>query len=114
MTTKYLLIIGISGNHQGWGNAYAALVPRLEPRRKERERLMIFSIMGFHPGEDKLAFELSVSLSSADLSHVMNWTNDNEYVGAEFLLTASQIVEIERLCFVDLPRGLDLYLASSG
>ncbi|WP_232006523.1 hypothetical protein [Pseudomonas chlororaphis] len=73
-----------------------------------------FSIMGFRPGEDKLAFELSMSLSSADLSPVMNWTNDNEHIGADFLLTVSQIVEIEQLCFVDLPRGLDLYLASSG
>ncbi|WP_092305729.1 hypothetical protein [Pseudomonas sp. NFIX28] len=75
---------------------------------------MIFSIMGFHPGEDKLAFELSVSLSSADLSPVMNWTNDSECIGVEFRLTASQVLEVERLCFVDLPRGFDLYLASSG
>ncbi|RON10897.1 hypothetical protein BK659_05140 [Pseudomonas brassicacearum] len=75
---------------------------------------MIFSVMGFHPGRDELVFEHGISLSVADLTPVMQWTNTNECIGVDFRLTAAQALEIERLASVVFPEGLDLYLTSSG
>jgi len=74
---------------------------------------MIFSIMGFHPGKDELVFEKCIGLSEKELIPVMKWTKNNEYVGADFRLTAAQASEIERLAFISFPEGLDFYLTSS-
>ncbi|AUF99729.1 hypothetical protein CXQ81_03700 [Pseudomonas sp. 09C 129] len=75
---------------------------------------MMFSVMGFEPGKDELAFEVSINASADELVPVMGWTEISDGIGVDFRLTAAQIVEIEQLCSVRFPEGLDLYLASSG
>ncbi|CAI8880230.1 MULTISPECIES: DUF7683 domain-containing protein [Pseudomonas] len=74
---------------------------------------MMFSVMGFEPGKDELTFEVSINVSVDELAPVMGWTGASDCIGADFRLTAAQIVEIEQLCSVSFPEGMDLYLASS-
>ncbi|MDR9753282.1 hypothetical protein RG836_17680 [Pseudomonas sp. SZMC_28357] len=74
---------------------------------------MIFTVMGFHPGKDELAFEKHISLSVRELGTVMQWTDEHAHVGADFRLTEKQVAEIGRLAVMFFPQGLDFYLTSS-
>jgi len=73
---------------------------------------MSFAVLGFRPGKDELVFEQSLSLAAEELKAVMGWTSDEDHVGAEFRLSATQALEIERLESVAFPHGFDLYLTS--
>ncbi|WP_060613177.1 hypothetical protein [Pseudomonas brassicacearum] len=73
---------------------------------------MSFGVLGFFPGKDELVFEQSISLSVEDLKPVMQWAGSNDHIGADFRLSAKQVLEIERLASLVLPQGLDLYLTS--
>ncbi|NUT84283.1 hypothetical protein THH46_01575 [Pseudomonas sp. NA13] len=73
---------------------------------------MSFWVLGFYPGKDELVFEQSISLSVEDLKPVMQWAGSNDHIGADFRLSAKQVLEIERLASLVLPQELDLYLTS--
>lgn len=73
---------------------------------------MSFVVLGFYPGKDEWVIEQSVSLSVEDLAPVMEWKSNIDYIGADFRLSAKQILEIQRLASVALREDLDLYLTS--
>lgn len=73
---------------------------------------MSFAVLGFYPGKDELVIEQSVSLSVEDLAPVMEWKSNIDHIGADFRLSAKQILEIERLASRALREDLDLYLTS--
>ncbi|MCD9118281.1 hypothetical protein SAMN04488697_10291 [Pseudomonas sp. 43mfcvi1.1] len=75
---------------------------------------MSFLLLGFYPGKDELVFEESIGLSVEDLKTVMQWVGSNDHIGADFRLSAAQVLEIERLASLVFPQGLDLYLTSYG
>jgi len=71
-----------------------------------------FAVLGFYPGKDELVIEQSVSLSVEDLAPVMEWKSNIDHIGADFRLSAKQILEIQRLASRALREDLDLYLTS--
>lgn len=73
---------------------------------------MSFAVLGFYPGKDELVIEQSVSLSVEDLAPVMEWKSNIDHIGADFRLSAKQILEIQRLASRALREDLDLYLTS--
>ena len=58
---------------------------------------MNFAVLGFYPGQDELVFEQSINLSIKDLMPLMLWTDNTDYIGADFKLSKTQIIEIGRL-----------------
>lgn len=73
---------------------------------------MSFGVLGFHPGKDELVFEQNIGLSVAELKTILRWASEDEHIGADFRLSATQVLAIEQLEAVVFPRGLDLYLTS--
>ena len=74
---------------------------------------MSFAVLGFYPGKDELVFEQSNNLSEKDLTPVMHWTDNTDYIGADFKLSKTQIIEIGRLASSAFPTELDFYLTST-
>ena len=74
---------------------------------------MSFAVLGFYPGKDELVFEQSNNLSEKDLTPVMHWTDNTDYIGADFKLSKTQIIEIGRLASLAFPAELDFYLTST-
>ncbi|WP_434602506.1 hypothetical protein J3P91_01295 [Pseudomonas sp. Z4-7] len=73
---------------------------------------MSFAVLGFYPDKDELVIEQSISLSVEDLAPVMEWKSNIDHIGANFRLSAKQILEIQRLASLALREDLDLYLTS--
>jgi hypothetical protein len=71
---------------------------------------MSCAVLGFYPDNDELAFERSISLSVLDLKPLMQWQDSNDHIGADFRLSATQVLELERLTLLAFPGGLELYL----
>ncbi|QXI53829.1 MULTISPECIES: hypothetical protein [Pseudomonas] len=74
---------------------------------------MNFAVLGFYPGQDELVFEQSINLSIKDLMPLMLWTDNTDYIGADFKLSKTQIIEIGRLASLAFPAELDFYLTST-
>jgi hypothetical protein len=72
-----------------------------------------FAVLGFYPGKDELVFEQSIDLSIEDLMSLMFWTDNTDYIGADFKLSKTQIIEIGRLASSAFPTELDFYLTST-
>ena len=66
-------------------------------------------IMGVPDGEDFASFEKEIPVSAADLKPIMGWAKDDDCI-YDYRLTLEQISAIERLCALELPRHLELFL----
>ncbi|MGN8345294.1 pyocin S6 family toxin immunity protein [Pseudomonas sp. SMV71] len=73
-----------------------------------------FNILGFSPDKNGLVFEQCIQLPMEQLMSVMQWKNVDSHVGADFKLSAKQVLEIERLGRMSFCKELDLYLTSYG
>ena len=50
-----------------------------------------------------------IPVSAKDLRPIMSWAKDDDYI-YDYRLTLEQISAIERLCALELPRHLELFL----
>lgn len=69
-------------------------------------------IMGVPEGEDFASYEKNISASVNDLKPIMGWAKDDDYM-YDYRLTAEQINAIEKLCSLELPKDLELFLTCS-
>ncbi|MFJ6088630.1 DUF7683 domain-containing protein [Pseudomonas chlororaphis] len=73
---------------------------------------MKHTIRGVPEGEDFATFEKVLPVSVADLKPIMGWAADDDCV-YDYRLTPEQISAIEKLCSLELPRNLELFLTCS-
>jgi hypothetical protein len=66
-------------------------------------------IMGVQPDDDFPCFEKKLPISTIDLVPIMGWQNDNDCV-FDYHLTKQQIRDIQKLCSLELPEHLELFL----
>ncbi|PAU64873.1 hypothetical protein BZL41_08660 [Pseudomonas sp. PIC25] len=73
---------------------------------------MIFIIEGFPKNGDTLAFEKELGLTADELTPIMGWESEEDYVGVVCTLSDEQVNRIEQLLGRALPRDLELFLAN--
>lgn len=71
---------------------------------------MTFEVIGFASGEDDLRYQQDIPLSREELTVIMPWKEEGDWV-YDWRLTEHQIIEIQKLCPFQLPVDLDLYLS---
>jgi hypothetical protein len=74
---------------------------------------MIHEIMGFEYNTDTPVYEVVLPLKRLELQKIMGWKYDDD-CAADYELTPEQIKAIEVAGNMELPKGLDLFLTTSG
>jgi len=73
---------------------------------------MKHTIMGVRDGKDFASYEQTLTILSTELSVLMDWECEEDYV-YDYQLTKTQISAIEQACSISLPGDLTLFLTSS-
>jgi hypothetical protein len=74
---------------------------------------MIHEVMGCEYNTDIPVFEVRLPLNLPELKLIMGWERDDDCT-ADYELSAEQIRAIELAGDLKLPKGLDLFLTTSG
>jgi len=74
---------------------------------------MMHEIMGCNYNEDIPVYEIQLSIKLPELKLIMGWEYDDD-CAADYELTPAQIKAIEVSGNIELPKGLDLFLTTSG
>lgn len=74
-----------------------------------RHKPVRYAIRGYALSEEVACFKIDLSLSVIELASIMGWVEGDDYLYV-YKLTKQQAMDIEKACFLEFPKNLELYL----